>query len=825
MAFFWKSLLARLMSYFVLLSLVITGVAGIVAFVQATDTLERSLIERLRVAALARQDELAVWISTQANDLSFVSRWNDIVEPTTTIIESDNRASLDYQVAYTQLAETLRDIVVRRPDFEELFMLNNDGVVIVSSQGSNEDLNLSDTRYAMLGRNQTFIQNVYPDPATGQPRMTIATPLLDSLGRRLGVLAVHLNLDRMDRIILDRAGLGDTGEMYLIDETGVFVSAQRFGRQEFSRQVHSEGIDRALAGESGTGRYLNYQGIPVIGAYQWLDHMDLALLVEMHRDEAFAPINQLALNITFAGLIAAGILIIGVYLVARQIVRPIRQLTQTAHAVAAGNLNAQAEVTTRDEIGELTQVFNQMTNQLRELYEDMEQQVRTRTVELTRTNEQLTSEISERRRIETQLVQAKEQAEAANRAKSTFLANMSHELRTPLSAIIGFAQLLQRDPMVGAEQQEYLTIITRSGQHLSSLINEVLEMSKIEAGRTRLDKSRFHLHHVLNDVISLLSLRAREKSLDLSLEYAPTMPTVIFTDEGKLRQILINLLGNAIKFTHQGYVELRVSVSQHALSADQVTGAADGARNETATGQQRQWLHFDVADSGPGIAPEDQEQVFDPFFQTEAVRNLSQGTGLGLAISQQYARLMGGDITLKSEIGVGSTFRLTLPVVVLDANEQPAAENPDRRVAQVAPDQPGYRVLVTDDSPDTRRLLVNLLESAGFVVQSAADGQDCVMIWEDWQPHLIWMDMRMPRMDGFQATHAIRTAEQNHHTDNHHTVIIALTASAFEDERSRILAAGCDDFVGKPFREADIFEQMAQHLGVRYVYHEDANVS
>ncbi len=818
---FWnKSLIARLTISFLLLSLLVAAIAGIVALVQATDALEESVVERLRVAALARQDELDTWVSTQANDLAFIARWEEVIQPTSTLMRTDPD-SLNFQVASTQIADTLRDVVVRRPDFDEIFILNESGVVAVSSQRTSEGLDLSTNRYYTAGRSQTFIQNVYSERTTGRPTMTIATPLLDSLGRRIGVLAVHLNLDRLDRIVLDRAGLGETGEMYLVSETGMFVSSQRFGRQDFTRQVTSEGIDRALAGKSGTGRYLNYEGVPVIGAYQWLDQFELALLVEMEQEEAFAPTQQLAINITLAGIVAASVLVFGVSLLARQIARPILQLTDAARQVADGNLKATAPVVTRDEIGVLARVFNQMTEQLRGLYERMEQQVAARTTELTQTNAQLTSEIAERRRVEAQLWQAKEAAEAANQAKSAFLANMSHELRTPLSSIIGFAQVMQYDKTITSEQCEYLQIISRSGIHLRDLINDVLEMSKIEADRISLDEEEFDLSALLDELMDLFSLRAREKSLDLRLEKAATLPTCIYGDEGKLRQILINLLGNAIKFTHEGYIVLRVVVDNHAYTPLEQHVLFD---NNPPTDQDNQHVgpegvyqlcRFEVEDSGPGISSDDMTQLFSPFFQVAKTRSHVQGTGLGLAISYRYAALMGGELGVDSTVGGGATFRLRLPMLTIDTAGSMGSSAEERRIVGLAPGQPAYRVLVAEDFDDSRLLLVSLLESVGFDVRSVPNGKACIEEWQSWQPHLIWMDIRMPEMNGFEATRAIK-----HSTNGHQTVIIALTASAFAEERTQIIAAGCDDFVGKPFRDTEIFEHMAKHLGVRYIYQE-----
>jgi PAS domain S-box-containing protein len=348
-------------------------------------------------------------------------------------------------------------------------------------------------------------------------------------------------------------------------------------------------------------------------------------------------------------------------------------------------------------------------------------------------------------------------------------------------------------------QQENLAIINRSGEHLLALINDVLEMSKIEAGRVNLQETRSDLYGLLDSLEEMFRLRAQDKGLTLSVRRAGNVPHYVVTDEGKLRQVLSNLLGNAVKFTQEGSVALRVRAFP-SMGEDQV-------------------LHFDVEDTGPGIAPEDLEAVFDPFVQAVVGQEPQEGTGLGLAISRQFVRLMGGDITASSEPGQGSLFRFDVQV---GSAEVPGVEaiQPKRRVLALAPDQLApdgepFRLLVVEDSKTNRRLLVKLLDSLGFEVQEAANGQEAVEIWERWDPHLMWMDMRMPVLDGHQATQQIKATHRGQAT-----VIIALTATAFEEDREEILLEGCDDFVRKPFRKDEIYDMLAKHLGVRFLYEE-----
>jgi len=420
--------------------------------------------------------------------------------------------------------------------------------------------------------------------------------------------------------------------------------------------------------------------------------------------------------------------------------------------------------------------------------------------------------LAQAKQRQVELEAARRAAEDANRSKSQFLANMSHELRTPLNAILGFTQLMTRQGTLDKDQRHHLGVIHNSGEHLLQLINEILDMSKIEAGHIQLNPSQFDLHHLLESIQGMFQLRASQKFLALTIEAQDEVPQYIEADEGKLRQVLMNLLSNAIKFTEQGGITVQVSL------VDSATGDPSSSQSLQQTSLPH--LAIAVEDTGPGIASKDLETIFEAFVQTDLSNHNHTGTGLGLAISQKFVQMMGGQLQLESTVGQGSRFDFAIPITAVtpSAEEISSSSAMQRRIVSLAANQPDYRILVVDDRWESRQFLGELLKSVGFQVREAENGREAIQQWQQWHPHLIWMDMRMPEMNGYEATERIKA-----HLEGQATVIIALTASALENEKSVILSAGCDDFVRKPFRESLIFEKIAQYLGVEYSY-EDASV-
>lgn len=399
MKFWTRSLIARLVTSFLLVATIAVALLGYTAYRLGTESIQQSVIERLSVASSLKEGELNRWVDDQRQEVQVLAASPIIRLNAAEVVRNDPNSPI-YRSSYQILTTYLPSIVLNKSSLTEIFILSNDGGKIVYSTDKNREglFRLAD-RYFIQGQRAALVQNVYPSPITLKPTITIAAPLFDATGKPFGVLAGHINLDRLDQIVFERVGQGETSESYLVDRFNDFVSGQRFGRSDFLRGVHTVGIDAAIRGEDGSALYTNYDGVPVVGVYRWIEKREFALITEISQDEAFAPARRLGLIVFGVGFVLELTIALVIYLLTRQIVRPVSALTRTAAQVAAGDLTVQSTVFTNDEIGVLARTFNRMTTQLRQGREHLEEQVVERTAELRDTNarlQQLATELSEK---------------------------------------------------------------------------------------------------------------------------------------------------------------------------------------------------------------------------------------------------------------------------------------------------------------------------------------------------------------------------------------------------------------------------------------------
>ncbi|MFK5895081.1 MAG: ATP-binding protein [Pseudomonadota bacterium] len=486
--------------------------------------------------------------------------------------------------------------------------------------------------------------------------------------------------------------------------------------------------------------------------------------------------------------------IIVAYFFGNSIIKPINYLASKVTYISTHrDLSQQIEVHNKDEIWILAKAFNAMIKSLKDFYDQLDElnknlelKVIQRTSEISLTNKKLEDEIGERKKTELALMQAKKEADKANKAKSVFLSNMSHELRTPLNGILGYTQVLQRDDSLTHDQQNRINVIHQSGEHLLKLINDVLDLAKIESGKMELLSTDFDLMFFLQGIVTLFRQRTDEKGLKFNFEVSDNLPAGVHTDETRLRQIFFNLLSNAVKFTDTGTISLIVDHHDHRLQVQ-------------------------IIDEGCGIASEQLDKVLQPFQQTGSQLHKAQGTGLGLPITKHMIEsVMEGNLKITSELGKGSCFSFEIGA--------PAVENIEQSSFRNQTDFIGYKgekicILIVDDKEQNRGVLCELLKPLGFEIREACDGVEGLEMAKKYHPQLILMDLVMPNMDGFECTKILRSMPE---FDD--TALFAVSASVLQHQTKQALNSGCDVFIPKPIRAESLFLEMSHFLKIQWIY-------
>ena len=568
-------------------------------------------------------------------------------------------------------------------------------------------------------------------------------------------------------------------EALFLDESVVFVRIYE-NSTEFALQTRPEYAEHSYSSFADSNRF-TYGSSTITRKGNKIATIELAMSKESMQHEL---VLNIAGTIVLTLVIIAAIALTSVTITRRYITRPLFVLQNSADMIASGNLDATIDTRGGDEIAHLASNLNSMRDSIKQLFEEVHQSNR----KLKNYNEDLEHEVEQRT---AELERSTEVAEVANRAKSEFLANMSHELRTPLNAILGYAQILGKDSEMNQKQLSGMATIQRSGEHLLALINDVLDMSKIEAGRMELEPTEFPLPDLLQNLVHMFTMRAEQNGIQFSYEEISSLPMGVRADEKRLRQVMMNLLGNAVKFTQDGGVVLKVGM--------------EGDR-----------VRFQIDDTGVGIAKESLAEIFEAFRHAGDQSQMSEGTGLGLPISMQLVELMGGKLQVQSEKGKGSSFWFALDLTEVD-DFKPEIAHEERMIVGFRGDP--YRLLVVDDQEENRRVLVDMLLPLGFDVREAVDGRDGLAQVIAWRPHLVLMDLRMPVMDGNAAMRQIRSQ-----LANDIPVLLAVSASAFEVNKQESIDSGADDFLAKPFREEHLMQKIQEHLEIEWEYAEAESI-
>jgi signal transduction histidine kinase/CheY-like chemotaxis protein len=762
-----RSLSAKLFWRFFLISLPLLAVGGVIMSSFAQQQLREEASEKLAAVAADKAGRIETYARGKLKEVEFIAS-----QPYMPMLLAPD----------TDLGEKQKLFVFLQSieGFSNIYLFSSGGHLVFAQDGSkisNPELSrtVDQTRTLLSAE----ISNYTRDPATQTPAVYVSAPVFGPGGSISGIVAARLSNNEIYRVVDDYSNLGRTGETVIAqaEPDGIVVVVPLRHQPDaafhlkFSVQNAPSAIAAAVEGMRIQSVTTDYLGKEVLSVSRYLPSLGWGLVVKMDTDEIFAPAANLRHGMWIGGVILVFFFFVGAQVTAQSLNHPLHVLTDAARKIERGDLSTRVDLYPRkDEFSYLAQTFNAMIRQIQDA-----------TQKLRETNESLEQKVADRTddlKIKTA------EAERANRAKSEFLANMSHEIRTPLNAILGYAQILFRDGGLHPFQRDAIGTIIKSSDHMLLLINEILDLSKIDAGRMELFPIDFNLNKTIEEMEELFQPECEEKRLGLRIQFARDEHFFpVHGDQGKVRQVLINLIGNAVKFTQQGSVKVLIRKGEQNL------------------------VSFDVIDTGPGIPPALRELIFEPF-QQGPLASAVGGTGLGLAIAKKQVEVMGGELLLESPPEGGARFHFTIPL----SPALRALADPTREVERLAPGS-HVRVLVVDDIRENREILCQLLERVGCEVLVTTNGMEAIEAACASPLDVIFMDIRLPGINGLESIQRIRE-----HLKERAPKIIAISASAFEHEKALYLREGCDDFIAKPFRTEQIFASLSNLLNVAFTY-------